>query len=133
MSVHYVEDEKPTIVFQLLKAIGKGWKYPLKEGTIQNCSNLELKGKNTSCNNCEKWQCTYRKGPKRIKRRERAGGVHRKRREKTKEVAKTIFVGCTVKEYLCVCASAYACAVGKKEGVCSLGDSGDGLLGNHPS
>ena len=46
-----------------------------------------------------------------------------------------IFVGCTVKEYLCacVCVCVCVCAAGKKEGVCSLGDSGDGLLGNHPS
>lgn len=54
-------------------------------------------------------------------------------------MAKTISVGCTVKDSLCVCvwvrvrASAYACAVGEKEGVCSLGDSGDGSLGNDPS
>lgn len=55
---------------------------------------------------------------------------------------KPIFGVFTVKNisarvYGCVCvhASAYASRGGekKKEGVCSLGDSGDGLLGDHPS
>lgn len=46
-------------------------------------------------------------------------------------MCRCVCVSMCVLEWVGVHTSAYAYAVGKKEGVCSLGDSRDGLLGNH--
>lgn len=76
-------------------------------------------------------------GPERIEtcesgRKENSGRTNGKRGKRPSS-----FVGGRSSVHVCLdaCADAsvYACAVGKREGVCSLGDSKDGLLGNHPS
>lgn len=59
-------------------------------------------------------------------------GTEEEERRKSNHKDNLLSLHC--KEYFAVCICVFVKAeVGKKEWVCSLGDSGDGLLGNRPS
>lgn len=108
------EDGKSAIVF--VEEPGKS-----EQSEPEECFNYRLKSHPPAT--AEKLECANKKAPRRIKGCESAWGTEEEERRKSNHKDNLLSLHC--KEYFAVCICAFVKAVvGKKEWVCSLGDSG---------